>query len=65
MNSSRSWHLTRRTMLRGLGASLALPFLEVMEPTTSKAAVLNAARKKLKVGYLYFPNGVAKGSWQP
>ncbi len=52
-------------MLHGLGASLALPFLEVMEPKTSKAAVINAARKKLKVGYLYFPNGVAKGSWQP
>ncbi len=52
-------------MLRGLGASLALPFLDVMEPVTSKAAVVNAARKKLKVGYLYFPNGVAKGSWHP
>ena len=60
-----SWHLSRRTMLRGLGASLALPFLEVMEPASSKAAVINAARQKLKVGYLYFPNGVAQGSWQP
>lgn len=65
MNSSRSWHLSRRTMLRGLGASLALPFLDVMEPMTSRAATIKAARSKLKVGYLYFPNGVAKGSWHP
>lgn len=63
MHQSRSWHLSRRTFLRGVGAALALPFLDVMEPTSAKAA--SAARKSLKVGYLYFPNGAAEGSWHP
>ncbi len=60
-----SWHISRRTVLRGLGASMALPFLDVMEPITSKAASIGKSRNTLKVGYLYFPNGAAKGSWHP
>ena len=65
MNTNRSWHLSRRTVLRGLGASLALPFLDVMEPMTAKADTVRKARNTLKVGYLYFPNGVAEDSWHP
>ncbi|MEM7386058.1 MAG: DUF1552 domain-containing protein [Verrucomicrobiota bacterium] len=63
--SRKSWHLSRRTLLRGIGASMALPLLEVMEPLSARAAVIGGGREALKVGYLYFPNGVAKGSWQP
>jgi hypothetical protein len=36
-----------------------------MEPMTAKAESIRKARNQLKVGYLYFPNGVAEGSWHP
>ena len=34
----KSWKISRRTMLRGIGAAMALPLLEVMGPTTARAA---------------------------
>ena len=51
------WRISRRTMLRGLGASIALPLLDCMgalpAPTTPKRSV-----------FLYIPNGVNTLSWQ-
>ena len=60
---TRNWKISRRTMLRGLGASVSLPFLEVMGGTT--AAQAKAHRPRVRAAYLYFPNGVAEGTWQP
>ena len=50
-------------MLRTMGAALSLPLLEAMQPTTALA--VTPKRPKLRVGYLYIPNGVADGAWQP
>ena len=57
------WHISRRTMLRGLGASISLPLLDVM----STPGLLAAENDKpaMRLAYLYIPNGVADGAWQP
>ena len=49
----KSWHLDRRTFLRGAGASLSLPFLDCME-----ASAASSARPSRFCG-IYFPYGVA------
>ena len=49
--------LPRRTVLRGLGASLALPLLDGMVPAF--AAIRNTAAAPVKrLGIVYVPNGV-------
>ena len=52
--------ISRRTVLRGLGAAVALPLLDVMRPAFGRAA---AATNRL--AYLYFPNGIPRGVWHP
>jgi hypothetical protein len=52
----------RRTLLRGLGASLALPLLEGMIPSV-KAAEAAAAVKRMQV--IYLPNGMIMQNWTP
>jgi hypothetical protein len=52
--------LSRRAMLRGLTASIALPFLDAMQPAAKAAA---AAPKRL--GFVYFPNGAIMDQWIP
>ena len=47
--------LPRRTVLRGIGAALALPFLDAMVP----AAVRAQAKPVRRIGFVYMPNGVA------
>ena len=60
---SNSWHVSRRTLLRGVGAAVSLPLLEVM---VDRAACANSQRKPPnRMAYLYIPNGVADGAWQP
>jgi hypothetical protein len=54
--------IDRRTLLRGLGASLALPLLEAMLPTAS-AADASARPKRLQT--LYSPNGMIMQNWRP
>ena len=50
-------------MLRAVGAAVTLPWLEAMQPLSVLA--VTPKRPKLRAGYLYFPYGVAKGSWEP
>jgi hypothetical protein len=60
--------LPRRTVLRGLGASLALPFLDAMVPALSMGGA--AATPARRYGFFYMPNGVAMNHtgvnyWKP
>jgi hypothetical protein len=50
--------LPRRTILRGMGAALALPLLDAMVPALT-AAARTAARPVTRYGFFYLPNGVA------
>jgi len=59
-----SRQISRRTVLRGLGATLALPYLEAMNGWTAMGAPAepNAARR---LAYFYVPNGVHMQDWTP
>src|SRR4029077_6107699 len=57
-------HLSRRTVLRAAGASLALPFLDAMAPVFSRRA-LAAARPAHRFQTFYVPNGMAMEFWTP
>lgn len=54
--------LSRRTLLRGVGASLALPWLEAMTPAARGAE--NSAPPK-RLACLFMPNGTHAGMWTP
>jgi len=57
-------HIPRRTVLRGAGAALALPFLEAMVPAATAMAQTAATPKTRFVG-LFVPHGMAPGYWVP
>jgi len=56
--------LPRRTFLRGLGATVALPWLESMAPAFT-ALAKTAAVPTLRFGAVYFPNGATMKHWMP
>jgi Protein of unknown function (DUF1552) len=57
-------YLSRRTVLRGAGAAIALPFLDAMVPA-STALANTAAAPKTRLGFVYFPHGAIMPSWSP
>jgi hypothetical protein len=57
-------HLSRRTFLRGVGVSIALPFLESMVPAGT-ALAQTAAKGKTRFGAIYFPHGATMDKWTP
>ena len=57
-------HLPRRTFLRGLGASVALPLLDAMVPA-STALAQTAAAPAPRMGFFYFPHGAVMDHWTP
>ena len=57
-------HLTRRTVLRGLGATLALPLLDAMVPALT-AQIRTAAAPVRRLGIFYVPNGMSMPYWFP
>jgi hypothetical protein len=57
-------HLSRRTMLRGLGASLALPLLDSMIPAMTALAKTSAGPVR-RLGVFYVPNGMSMPYWFP
>ena len=57
-------HLPRRTFLRGLGASVALPLLDAMVPAGT-ALAQTAAAPRPRLGFIYFPHGAVMDRWTP
>jgi uncharacterized protein DUF1552 len=55
---STCYILPRRTFLRGLGATMALPLLDSMVPKVSAAGT----SKPVRLGYVYTPNGIVGAS---
>ena len=56
--------LPRRTVLRGLGTAVGLPFLDAMFPAFS-AVVKTAAKPVHRFQAIYVPNGMAMKYWTP
>jgi len=57
-------HLSRRTVLRGLGVSIALPLLDSMVPALT-ALSQTAAAPIRRLGVFYVPNGMSMPYWWP
>jgi hypothetical protein len=57
-------HLPRRTVLKGLGATLALPLLESMVPARTLLAK-TAAAPTSRLGFIYVPHGAVMAQWTP
>jgi hypothetical protein len=56
--------LSRRMVLRGMGASLALPLLDAMVPAFA-ATAKTAARGVPRLAVAYVPNGIDMPNWTP
>jgi hypothetical protein len=54
--------LARRTFLRGLGTTLALPFLDAMRPAFGATLPSPA---KMRLAFVYVPNGIIMDRWTP
>jgi Protein of unknown function (DUF1552) len=53
--------LPRRTFLRGMGTAIALPFLDAMTP----AMAASSAPTKVRMAFVYVPNGIDMRNWNP
>jgi hypothetical protein len=54
-------HLSRRTVIKGAGVTLALPLLEAMIPAVT-ALAQTAAVPKMRMGFFYIPHGAIMGN---
>jgi hypothetical protein len=64
----KNLQISRRTVLRGLGACMALPLLESMMPLYSVAgstAAKAASEMPLRMAFIYVPNGLNMQAWTP
>jgi hypothetical protein len=57
-------HLPRRTFMRGIGATLALPLLDAMVPALT-AVAQTAANPVRRLGFVYIPMGMNAAEWTP
>jgi len=53
--------LPRRTFLRGMGTAIALPFLDSMSP----AMAASTSPNKVRMAFVYVPNGIIMNNWNP
>ena len=56
--------LARRSFLRGMGVTVALPLLDAMVPAMT-AMKLSAASPATRLGFVYVPNGIIQKGWLP
>lgn len=57
---TNKWHLDRRTLLRGIGATIALPFLDAMT-----ARGQSSSKRPRRLAFVYAPNGMNMDEWYP
>ncbi len=57
-------HLPRRTFLKGIGVTVALPLLDSMVPAQTPLAK-TAAKPTLRAGFVYVPHGAIMAQWTP
>lgn len=63
MMNNKQFPLSRRSVLKGAGAALALPWLEAMTPRTAKAE--SDVKSPVRMATLFMPNGVRADMWTP
>ena len=57
-------HISRRAVLKGAGATIALPLLDAMIPAGT-ALAQTAAKPSPRLGFVYFPHGAVMTEWTP
>lgn len=62
--TTRKLRVSRRTLLRGAGVTLGLPWLEAMVPTSALASS-KIPKSPVRMAVLYMPNGVNTTAWSP
>ncbi len=58
-------HIPRRAVLKGAGATVALPLLEAMIPATSAFAATTAGKTVKRFAFVGFPHGAIMDHWSP
>jgi hypothetical protein len=58
-------HLSRRTVLKGAGASIALPLLDAMNPAGVAWAQTAAGKVPHRMAFVGFPHGAVMSRWSP
>ncbi len=57
-------HISRRTVIKGAGVAVSLPFLNAMVPAMTAIAA-TAGAPKPRLGFFYFPHGAIMEKWTP
>jgi uncharacterized protein DUF1552 len=58
-------HISRRTVLKGVGASIALPLLDAMNPVATAWAATPAGSAPKRFAFIGFPHGAIMDRWSP
>ncbi|HUS08338.1 MAG TPA: DUF1552 domain-containing protein, partial [Bryobacteraceae bacterium] len=57
--------ISRRTLLRGAGAALSLPWLEAMSSAAPTGGPHRLSEPPLRTAFMFMPNGVRPDYWTP
>jgi hypothetical protein len=58
-------HISRRAILKGVGASIALPLLDAMNPAATAWAQTPAGSTPKRFAFIGFPHGAIMDKWSP
>jgi hypothetical protein len=58
-------HISRRTVLKGVGATIALPLLDAMNPAATAWAATPAGSTAKRIAFVGFPHGAIMDKWSP
>ena len=58
-------HISRRTVLKGVGATIALPLLDAMSPAGTAWAKTAAGTAPKRFAFIGFPHGAVMDRWSP
>src|SRR4026207_455418 len=58
-------HVSRRAVLKGVGATIALPLLDAMNPAATVRAEAAAGATPKRFAFIGFPHGAIMDKWSP
>src|SRR5678815_2052665 len=58
-------HVSRRSVLKGVGATIALPLLDAMNPAATAWAATPAGAPPKRFAFVGFPHGAIMDKWSP
>jgi hypothetical protein len=57
--------ISRRKVLKGIGAAVSLPMLEAMLPSSALAQSVRPSQRPVRMAYIFVPNGIQMEHWTP